>query len=453
MKNLLVALLLSLPAAPAAAGGSAGAEPFNFLFIDANARPAGMGGAYSALATDVNALRYNPAGLARRSSFEATFMHNQYLAGITQEYLAAVSPYGFGGDINYLNSGAVARTTISNPDGAGLDAAELKSAAVGLGYGRAFGDELSAGVALRMIHEKIAGISAQGYAADLGALYRVPWIRGLSAALVFQNLTAGPTVKFQGSQEELPINARMGLAYSFEAFGNKNALAMDVTKERNESALVYFGAETVIADALALRLGFNNRNTAGTGLTAGVGWVKERYSVDFAVASFGRLGFAHRVSATVRWGGEDAAPAPRKPAVSAAAARAASVDAETAFSQAEDAILRRDFERARESLRAAARGLPEQDARRARYFERMGYVSWLENDTARAKGFFIQSLGESRRMNLTGDSVAQVHAKLGLCWASEQNTTEAVKAFNAGLEAGPTPATRQFIEAQLAKLR
>jgi len=59
----LLGVILSLaPARPCLAG--IGAEPFDFIFLDAGARPAALGGAYTSLAMDANALLYNPAGLA-----------------------------------------------------------------------------------------------------------------------------------------------------------------------------------------------------------------------------------------------------------------------------------------------------------------------------------------------------------------------------------------------------
>ena len=120
MKNFIAALFLFI-CPRAALAGSAGADPFNFLFLDANARPVGLGGAYTSLATDANALLYNPAGLAKVPRHEATFMHNSYMQGINQEYLAYANPAGWGAELNYLGFGTVPRTTTANPDGAGLN--------------------------------------------------------------------------------------------------------------------------------------------------------------------------------------------------------------------------------------------------------------------------------------------------------------------------------------------
>ena len=52
MRKLGAVFLLALLAGAGlarAASNSAGGEPFSFLFLDANARPVGLGGAYTAL--------------------------------------------------------------------------------------------------------------------------------------------------------------------------------------------------------------------------------------------------------------------------------------------------------------------------------------------------------------------------------------------------------------------
>ncbi|MBI5242746.1 MAG: hypothetical protein HY922_03555, partial [Elusimicrobia bacterium] len=134
----------------------------------------------------------------------------------------------------------------------------------------------------------------------MGALYRVPEAPGLALGLAVQNI--GPTVKFQQASENLPLNIRMGGAYAFTVGRQKSALALDVTKERSEGALIGFGAETIVAKALALRLGYNTRNAAGPGVSVGVWWLLSNFSFDYAFVPFGDLGNAHRLSVTLRWG-------------------------------------------------------------------------------------------------------------------------------------------------------
>lgn len=74
------------------------------------ARPAGMGGAFTAIADDVNAALYNPAGLMQLKSPEMSFMYSQLYTGLDEvtlnlNYLAYVHPTSSAGSfgINWTN--------------------------------------------------------------------------------------------------------------------------------------------------------------------------------------------------------------------------------------------------------------------------------------------------------------------------------------------------------------
>lgn len=301
--SLGLALLL-LGARPCGALSSAGAEPLHFLFLDANARPVAMAGAYTALAADSNALLYNPGGLGRVRRHEATFMHNQYFGGITQEYLGVALRQGVGLNLNYLSAGGVARTTISNPDGTTLDFTGLTDWALGAGYGRSVGGGVSLGLGLKFIREEIAGISANGYAADFGGMYETP-VPGLNLGLAVQNV--GPPITFEKQSQELPLNYRGGAAFRFDLVDCQNTVSFDLSKERSESLLAGFGAEAILSKVLAVRVGYNSRHTVGSGVAAGLGWISKDFNIDMAIVSFGALGLTHRFSATLRWGADGSA--------------------------------------------------------------------------------------------------------------------------------------------------
>ncbi len=294
----LLTIALLLGAAPAFA--AAGTEPLSFLRLDANARPVALGGAYTALAVDSNALLYNPAGLAWVGKDEATFMHNSYFTGINQEYAAYASPKGWGATLNYLNSGSIANTSISNPDGSG-GSSSLSDLAFSGGYARKLGDDLSVGGGLKLIRESIANVTGTAWALDAGALFAVRQVPGLKVGGALQNM--GPTVKFQQARENLPLNVRGGVGYEFVVADQKSAASFDLTKERGGGVNAQFGLETTLVKVLPVRLGFTTDNDAGLGLTTGVGWTHDGLAFDYAFVPFGDLGNAHRLSVTWKWGG------------------------------------------------------------------------------------------------------------------------------------------------------
>lgn len=303
MKNLKILsaafLLAAAGARPVkAAQTSAGADAFDFLLFDANARAVALGGAYTALATDSNALLYNPAGLGAVRRSEATFMHNQYIQGLTQEYAAMASRHGWGVNLNYLNFGGLDRATYARPNGTG-GTTGMSDLALAGGYGRSFGP-LALGGAVKVLQERIDDVTANGFAVDGGALYSVEQVNGLTLGLSLLNV--GPDVKSGQFKQRLPTQLRAGASYALAALGAQHTFAVDASRGRTDKARVGVGAESVIGRMMALRVGFSTRYDAGIGITGGAGWLWNDLSLDYAIVPFDTLGIAHRVSVTFRWG-------------------------------------------------------------------------------------------------------------------------------------------------------
>jgi opacity protein-like surface antigen len=296
--GMVFALALLAPPPVRAAGG---ADPYGFLFLDSNARAAAMGGAYTALGSGAGVLAYNPAGLAGAERNEVSFMHNQSFQGVTQDFLDYSSPRGWGASLNYLSFGDVKETTLAEPAGVGLGQTSLSDLALGLGYGRKLTEALSVGAGAKYIREVIDRTARDNASFDLGVLYAVPRLRGLSVGAALQNM--GQTVSYDQAHENQPLTWRLGGAYRRDWLGASHALALDVVKERNGSAHVSLGVESMAFKAMALRLGYDQGNDAGVGMTAGVGWRRRDFGLDYAIVPFGPLGYSHRMSATFRWGG------------------------------------------------------------------------------------------------------------------------------------------------------
>ncbi|PIR15500.1 MAG: hypothetical protein COV48_14020, partial [Elusimicrobia bacterium CG11_big_fil_rev_8_21_14_0_20_64_6] len=279
-----IALGLLLTAGAARAQSSAGADAFDFLRLDANARAVGLGGAYTALATDSNALLYNPAGLARVRSSEATLMHNQYALGINQQYIGVALKRGLGFQFNYATLGDVPRTTIADPDGTG-NHLNVSDTSLGAGYGWEMSPDLALGAGLKYFTETLADVSVSGYAADIGGLYRMPDIKGLVFGASLLNI--GPPVKFASTAEKLPTTLRLGTAYGLKIPHNDVTLALDFTKGVLDKIRVGLGAETVFDEHFAVRAGFTTRQDAGVGLAFGLGWIGRKIGADYAFVPMG----------------------------------------------------------------------------------------------------------------------------------------------------------------------
>src|SRR5258706_1982905 len=175
MNRFRGSLLIGFLALPTAGWGSSGTEGASFLNIPVGARPAALGGAYSALAVDAYAPTWNPAGLGFLNSAQLAGQHLSYLESIHDEYLSFAIPLksnnsALGASIQYLGSGDIAST-----DKFGAPAGTFSShwGSYNLSYGRALTEKLSVGLTGKMIDAKIADVSAQAYAVDFGGLYRL----------------------------------------------------------------------------------------------------------------------------------------------------------------------------------------------------------------------------------------------------------------------------------------
>ncbi|MCX5787553.1 MAG: PorV/PorQ family protein [Elusimicrobia bacterium] len=466
MKRTAAAIGVALAAF--AAGGRAlaaspGAEPFDFLSLDAGARAVAMGGAQAALASDAEALIYNPAALGRGGRYEATLMHNQYVSPITQEYVGFATPQGLGLQLNYLTYGHVPRTTVSNPDGTGASFG-ITDTALGLGLGREVAEGLRVGGAVKFIRESIDNVSGSAYAADGGILYATPGRRRWLFAAALQNM--GSTVRFQSANEKLPAQLRLGAAYevrsgaeapaSFDWVDNLLALPvtfeLDLIKERSDNALFSFGAESWLAPSFAARVGFNGRNDAGIGITAGFGWRHDGFQLDYAFTPLGDLGSAHRLSATFRWGGAKAPAVPVRVPERDLAGLSVDERIEKHLNAAEEFLRLGMFAQAQDELGEATALLVPTDPREIRRLSLLGGLRLQQKDFSAARVAFMDSLTMAIKSGLRDRYVADAYAGMGFCLLEEKNTGYAVKFFRRALEGNPSPETARSAQKELRKL-
>jgi len=436
-----VIMLAAFAAATARAQSAAGGDAFDFLRLDASARAVGMGGAYTALATDSNALLYNPAGLARVRTSEATFMHNQYALGVGQQYIGVAIKRGFGFQFNYASLGNVPRTTISQPDGTG-GKLNVSDTALGAGYGYALSPDLALGGGVKYLSESLGDATANGYAVDAGAMYRMSEVKGLTLGASLLNL--GPAVKFQNTAERLPTTIRLGSAYAMKVPSNDLTFGFDLTKSLTDGVRLGLGAETVVNEQFAVRAGFTTRQDAGLGLSFGLGWVGRKVGADYAFVPLGELGNAHRLSFTLRWGESDDPSTAKAPEEGSPEARLA---------QAQAAMDRGDYVAARSFLLVGLRALPKGDRRRVRFQERMGSLHLLQKDFRGAIQAYAEGVNLAFADGYTDRSVADSYIGIGMCFTAGKNFVDAERSFRKGLAMGPSPAALEIAQYQLKRLK
>ncbi len=305
-KNLVLGALLALGVSAAEASG-AGTTGAQFLKIEPSARPMGMGGAFSAVASDAGGIFYNPASIASLESPEFAGTYLSYFQDIRYGSLAGVIPLEsavLGAGVNYTGVTDIPRrgaVDVSDPDGTLRPESSFGAhdTAVSVAYARrnAFPsvlEGLDAGAALRVIYQKIDDETAFSVMADLGVLY--PATEKVSLALSVGNI--GMNVKFRDDSDPLPLNLRGGAA--FRALPGLT-VAADINQYIIDNILyASAGAEYWVMDVFALRAGYkygyDTSSLGNAGLGAGFGVRVSGVGLDYAFAPFGELGDTHRIT-------------------------------------------------------------------------------------------------------------------------------------------------------------
>jgi len=194
-------LLLALGNAYAGGGNRTGTGGANQLLIPVGTRGIAMGEANVSTSSGIEALFWNPAGVAKMDhSSDLMFSHMSYIADIGVNYGAVAANFeGFGVvsfNIKSLEIGDIPITTTLNPDGTGATFSPQMLTA-GISYSKQLVEQISIGVTVNYITETLADVSANGISFDVGAIYTdLADINGLSFGIVMKNI--GPEMKFDG---------------------------------------------------------------------------------------------------------------------------------------------------------------------------------------------------------------------------------------------------------------
>jgi hypothetical protein len=259
-----------------------GGAPGEFLNYAIAPRSLGMGKAFTALADDVQACYFNPAGLYQLNAQEVLMAHS-YLYGARLEYVGWALPTRSAGTfgvslLNFGSEGIDARTPENLRQGSYFFMENAFIAA----YAYNPWQSLGFGGSLKLVSKNLAVYSGVGLGADLSALVTLP--RPFSFGLVLQNLIQ-PSLTLLDSAERYPRNLRAGAAVRL--VGDRVRLDADIVvtdfvSNSRRSFAPHGGIEfEVLPDVLISRVGLDE-NEVSFGLGVHQHWGKMALGADYA---------------------------------------------------------------------------------------------------------------------------------------------------------------------------
>jgi len=280
---LLVCVCLVFPSVYAGNQSRLGTAGGQELLIPVGARGLALGGSALSSASGVDALFWNPAGLAKmQGNGEAMFSQMSYIADIGVSYGAVGVKAGSVGDIalsiKSLSFGDIPVTNETFPDGTGQTYSP-SFIDFGFTYATRLSDRVSFGITATLVTEKIMSTSATSVAFSGGLQYQGLGLPGLSLGVAVKNVGGGLTFdgadllaqaapvganreatyyKISTSTADLPTSLEIGLSYLVSF--NENLKLNVSTQFQNNNYMddeYKLGGEVMYNDLLFVRGGYS----------------------------------------------------------------------------------------------------------------------------------------------------------------------------------------------------
>ena len=281
---------------------------FQYLSVGADARPTGMGDAFTTVEGSSGALFYNPAGMARLPHFvDVMANQTQWIAGINHFAVSgAISPangrYGvFGISVVSVDYGDLQGTMVWSNSAGYVDTEVFSpnAIAVGVGYARSLTDKFSVGAQVKFVaqslgksvipDDEVRKNVASVAAFDFGTIYRTGF-RSLAFGMSVRNFSK--EIKFEKEGFQLPLTFKIGLAVNAFDFFAKNLenqsllVVIDAVHPRSYSEYLNIGGEYRFGDFFSARAGYISAQD-DYGFTFGFGVQVFGFAFDYSYTPFG----------------------------------------------------------------------------------------------------------------------------------------------------------------------
>ncbi len=295
------------------------------MAIGVGGRALGLGGAYVAVAGDVTAGYWNPAGLSSLSYPQFTLMHDERFGGLVNyDYGAVALPAGasasFAFSIIRLGVDNIANTLNAwndlNKDGIPesneIDYSRITyfnaaDWAFYLSYAKKVSPNFSYGANIKLLRRENGESGATGVGFDVGAQYHPSDKLALGATV--QDITTTLVAWNTGTNELITPTLKLGSAYTIDALDGRFTPAFDVDmrfEDRASASNAHIGAVSMdfhtglefdFKNVVALRTGYSDIGS----LNIGAGIHLPKFDIDYTFAKFDgddELGNTHRISIT-----------------------------------------------------------------------------------------------------------------------------------------------------------
>ena len=269
-----------------------------FLRVNFSASGTAMGNAATGYPMGIDALFFNPAGLALRKGVKFGLNHYQWIEDIRFDNFSVIYQpsywYAVAGGIAAMWMPAIqGKDAFGNP----TDELNVFSGVAYLGVGIQLHPSVYGGVNIKYFYDYLGGYAAQGVAFDVG-YFMYTFIDGLSLGVAVQNISK--KIKDFQQEAELPLTARVGISYRLFSTGIR--INFDAVKSRDTDVFYNAGVEYRLMNLIALRAGNQfkeNRNlpTAGVGIQ-----LSDEYRLNYSFTSMEDLGPVHQFGLEVELG-------------------------------------------------------------------------------------------------------------------------------------------------------
>jgi len=297
-----------------------------FIAIGVGGRALGLGGAYTALATDVTAGYWNPAGLSHMEYPQLILMHDEQFGSLVNyDYGAVAFPVGTStslglsvirlgvDDIPDTRNAAVdvnGNVTYDPNDLSRIDPSRVSyfnaaDWAFFLTYSKRQSEVFSYGANVKFIRRELGENSATGIGFDAAVWFRP--FENASLGLNVQDITTTFLAWDTGTNELISPTMKIGAAYGIDAFEGRftPVVDFDVRFEGRKYASaanlgpvsfdIHSGLEFDYRNVIALRVGYSDIQQ----ITFGGGLRLPKLAIDYTFAKFdgaNQLGNTHRIS-------------------------------------------------------------------------------------------------------------------------------------------------------------